>query len=570
MVFCIHKNISILPVVNGQIVEQIESLPLDQVITEESIVSFDSYITVSLDNSIRVVETIVYNTGPQKRHGIYRDIYPFSSTGRKMSINNITVTDPSGTGYQYQETSSGDNIRLKIGNPSQTFSGLKIYVITYRATQAVGQLKKIDEIYWNVTGNNWEIPIYKATAVVVLPTGVEGTQSACYFGPKGSQTKCQITSSDNHIYNFIAPKLLKPKDGLTVAVGFPKGLVVPYTFVSSVSNFWDIYQFWFLLLTLPILTLFFSLKYWYKKGRDPKGSGVIIPQYDVPAGLTPLEVSGIVFEKIQSKDFSAEIIYLATKGYIKIQQLEKKYIGFIKFTDYELIKLKETSDLPNEFDKKLMASLFLTSAQSVKLSKLKKVFYKEILEIYKLILPTLKSKGYYKNFGRMNYLSSEVSNLGDFARLGLIILGILIYFIKLDGNGIKPLFITIFLSVIIFGIIFHFSPAKTVNGVKMKEYLLGLKYYLQIAEKDRLIFHNAPEKKPEVFEKLLPYAMVLGVADIWAKEFEDIYMAPPAWFSGVNGSNFNAVVLGHSLAGFSSHMISSMSAPGSSGGGGSG
>src|SRR5680860_643271 len=481
MVFCIHKNISILPVVNGQIVEQIESLPLDQVITEESIVSFDSYITVSLDNSIRVVETIVYNTGPQKRHGIYRDIYPFSSTGRKMSINNITVTDP-----------------------------------------------------------------------------------------KGSQTKCQITSSDNHIYNFIAPKLLKPKDGLTVAVGFPKGLVVPYTFVSSVSNFWDIYQFWFLLLTLPILTLFFSLKYWYKKGRDPKGSGVIIPQYDVPAGLTPLEVSGIVFEKIQSKDFSAEIIYLATKGYIKIQQLEKKYIGFIKFTDYELIKLKETSDLPNEFDKKLMASLFLTSAQSVKLSKLKKVFYKEILEIYKLILPTLKSKGYYKNFGRMNYLSSEVSNLGDFARLGLIILGILIYFIKLDGNGIKPLFITIFLSVIIFGIIFHFSPAKTVNGVKMKEYLLGLKYYLQIAEKDRLIFHNAPEKKPEVFEKLLPYAMVLGVADIWAKEFEDIYMAPPAWFSGVNGSNFNAVVLGHSLAGFSSHMISSMSAPGSSGGGGSG
>src|SRR5680860_1490173 len=142
MVFCIHKNISIfkkwlllilaaglfsvLPVANGQIVEQIESLPLDQVITEEAIVSFDSYITVSLDNSIRVVETIVYNTGPQKRHGIYRDIYPFSSTGRKMSINNITVTDPSGTGYQYQETSSGDNIRLKIGNPSQTFSGLKI------------------------------------------------------------------------------------------------------------------------------------------------------------------------------------------------------------------------------------------------------------------------------------------------------------------------------------------------------------------------------------------------------------------------------------------------------------
>ncbi|KKT22394.1 MAG: hypothetical protein UW07_C0037G0011, partial [Candidatus Nomurabacteria bacterium GW2011_GWF2_43_8] len=100
----------------------------------------------------------------------------------------------------------------------------------------------------------------------------------------------------------------------------------------------------------------------------------------------------------------------------------------------------------------------------------------------------------------------------------------------------------------------------------------GLKDYLQIAEKDRLLFHNAPEKKPEVFEKLLPYAMALGVADIWAKEFEGIYMAPPNWYVGSGNAAFSAMAFNHSLSNFSSYTSSSLSSSSSgsgSGGGGS-
>jgi uncharacterized membrane protein len=101
---------------------------------------------------------------------------------------------------------------------------------------------------------------------------------------------------------------------------------------------------------------------------------------------------------------------------------------------------------------------------------------------------------------------------------------------------------------------------------------LGLKWYLQIAEKDRLAFHNAPEKKPEIFEALLPYAMVLGVDRAWAKEFEDIYTTPPSWYEGypVTSGVFNVVAFNQSLSSFGAATTTSMatSPGGGSGGGG--
>src|SRR3989344_8515672 len=61
---------------------QTQSLP------QEAIISYDSNIIVNVDNSIDVAEKITYNTGPQEHHGIYRDIYPYSSQDRKIGIDN--------------------------------------------------------------------------------------------------------------------------------------------------------------------------------------------------------------------------------------------------------------------------------------------------------------------------------------------------------------------------------------------------------------------------------------------------------------------------------------------------
>jgi uncharacterized membrane protein len=563
--------------------------------SQEAIRNFHANIRVNTDNSIDVVESITYNTGEIERHGLLRDIYPYSSVDYSMKIENVSVADENDNPYTFSISNQGKYLEIKIGDPDKTFAGRKTYVIKYHATKAIAQFEDFDEIYWNVTGNDWRIPIYETSASVVFPSGVVATQTSCYFGPEGSTKECHQEEKVNNSYDFIAPESLNAYEGLTIAAGFPKGIVSTYTEAEKNEGKPNKYFAWLVVIMLPLFTLFFSLRHWHKKGRDPKGRGVIVPQYDVPDGLTPMEVGGIVNENVNVKNISAEIIYLATKGYLKINQLEEKFIGLIKTTDYELMKLKDFSDVENNFDKKLLTSLFnprpqlsfsslkdfflkgaqplvdtAPAGQSIKLSDLKNVFHKDAASVVTSVLDTLLNKGYYKNLGRMKNSGGRIILIIFFSVWASMFFGGIFGVFLFMGNPL-PLMFSIFISIIIYGIVSHFSPAKTEKGVATKEYLLGLKDYLQIAEKDRIIFHNAPEKRPEIFEKLLPYAMVLGVANIWAKEFEGIYTTPPSWYSRQGDGAFNAVVFSNSLSSFSSYASSSMSSsPSGSGSGGGG
>src|SRR3989344_5820817 len=568
------------------------------VFSQEAILSFDSAIIVNIDNSINVSETIQYTTGAEERHGIYRDIYPYSSENKRMNIGNIVVTDENGTNYQFQVSEVNEYIRIKIGDPDRTFHGQKTYVIKYRATRAVAQLDSFDEIYWNVTGNEWVMPIYRAQASACLPSGGTSTQSACYFGLKGSKDKCQLISEIAGTSMCSAPSVLGPRQGLTVAVGFPKGIVAPYTSSDATASFFDRSGSWLVAILLPILTLLFSLMYWYKKGRDARGTDVIVPQYDAPHELTPMEIGGIINEKVDVRNISAEIIYLATKGYLKINQLDERYIGISKTPDYQLEKLKDFSDLQNDFDKKLLAGLFNsqprstlssfanyfvkdttldenqtlnTLARSVKLSNLKNVFYKDELLVVVSVADALLAKGYYKNLGKMKNGGMRLSFIVILSLLAIVFLGEMFNVLHIKGDPF-PFVAGTLLSFAIYGVVSYFNPAKTEKGVIAKEYILGLKDYLQIAEKDRLQFHNAPEKKPEIFEKLLPYAMVLGVSDIWAKEFEGIYTVPPSWYSGPSEGAFSAVAFSKIADNFNTfaenYMLATPRRSGGSGGSG--
>jgi uncharacterized membrane protein len=123
--------------------------------------------------------------------------------------------------------------------------------------------------------------------------------------------------------------------------------------------------------------------------------------------------------------------------------------------------------------------------------------------------------------------------------------------------------------------------ARTAKGVAAKEHAQGLKMYLEVAEKDRLQKLQGPDaayapktagpkKTVELFEKLLPYAMVLGVEKQWAEQFKDLYTSPPDWYSG-HWTSFNAGYLAGSLnSGVGSAVSGAFSAPSSSGSSGFG
>lgn len=525
----------------------------------EEISAFSATISVQADASIKVVESINYDFGAIARHGIYRDIpYKYQARGGNfnLQISGISVTDETGAPYIFTVTNSGNNKQIKIGDSSVTITGRHSYVIGYTVSRAINYFKDYDELYWNVTGNGWQVGMQNISAQVSLPSGGQVSQTACFSGVVGAVTPCESASSVGSPSVIFKQPSLNPAEGFTIVIGFPKGLVNQpsawQNFLAILNDNWG--------LGLPVLVFLLMLLIWSKKGRDPGGFKTIVAQYEPPANVTPTEAGTIVDESAANRDITAEIINLAVHGYLKITQLKEKVLLLFNSTDYSLDLLKSPGSLPNKFEQTMVKALF-GEGGSVKFSSLKNTFYQDLADIRKQVYQSVVDKGFFAekpNVVRAWYLAGAVC-LGFF---GIFIGSVTQNFYTAIGFIISAVIVAIFA---------YFMPKATAKGAEMKAYILGLKLYMNVAEKDRLKFFNAPEKTPEHFEKLLPYALALGVETSWAKQFEGIYKTPPAWYSGSPGGAFNAlyfVGMMHSFNQTAGQTFSSR--PSSAAGGGSG
>ena len=532
----------------------------------EVIRDFSSTINVLPDSSIFVQEKITYDFEFSIRHGIERDISLLNSKKEPIIIDDISVIDGNKNASKFTTNRNKNLLTIKIGDPDKMVAGIQEYNISYRVWGSISYFDDFDEIYWNTTGNNWQVPILKSEAKVILPNNIFSTKEACYYGKSGSVTPCLITDSKI----FTPGVKLAENEGLTVAVGFPKGIVSLYKTQIEDKKSNIIKTFWPILI--PIYLFFFMFIRWYKKGRDSKGSGVIVPQYDVFENLTPLEVAGIMNGRIINEDISAEIIYLATKGFIKIKQIDEtcdNFLCLVSKKDYHFTLLKEMGLLTNTFDKIIMKAIFDdkgTVGGTSKLSDLNNKFYKSIQKINDAIADTLLEKGYYTNFPK-----TESFKRNKYVGLTIYIIGALFVFyfkfsdLSSDYIGLLVLLLSIISAFLIYKFFNRIMSAKSQKGARAYEYFLGLKEYLQIAEKDRLNFHNDPDKKPETFEILLPYAMIFNVEESWAKEFKDIYIKAPEWYEN-KSSSFNIESFGHEMVVFNTlATVSFSSYPNNSG-----
>lgn len=540
----------------------------------ERITSFTTYIELHEDRSARIIENIIYDFGTGERHGIFRDI-PYRYKGVGGANDDIPLSDFSvtraGAPEPFSVSRSGGEVHVKIGDADKTISGAHEYRITYTAHEITGSFEDSDEVYWNATGNGWNVPIDSAEVLISLPRDIipPDARLACYVGRFGSTENCapdlSLFSRTFKEFIFTSPRSLGPGEGMTVALGFPKGIIKERTAADIAAATAKANG----IILLPVIVFIFMFIHWRRNGKDPKGRGVIVPEYDVPERLTPLLVGTLMSQWSSPNHVSAGIIYLAVHGYVKVAQVDEKVLGIIPKKEYVFTKLKEGNVLAGP-EKVLLEKLFSKSSsrnaegqEEVKLSDLKNHFSEALSKIRDASVTTLVGRGYY--------VKKPSSVVGPYAVVG----GLLIFVSVLVGvvtDNLLYLFSLAITGVIclIFGFV---MPKVTKEGAIVKEKILGLKDYLQIAEKDRLKFHNAPEKKPEVFEKLLPYAMVLGVEKAWAKEFEGIYRENPSWYAGPHGATFSAIAFTndmHSFAAATTTAVNPHSSSGSGGGGFSG
>ncbi|KKU52617.1 MAG: hypothetical protein UY41_C0047G0002 [Candidatus Moranbacteria bacterium GW2011_GWE1_49_15] len=532
-----------------------------QTMLQEKIESYNVQIAVNADSSIDVSEKIEYDFGANQRHGIFRNIpveYKARGGNFNLRISDISVTDENGRKYDFQKSKSEGDIILKIGDPDSFVRGKKTYVIHYKIERAVNYFADHDELYWNGIGTEWPVPVANPSVEVFFPDAshsLESFQRECFVGRLGSKEACQGQEyvRRNNSIRF-SSRDLGVGEGLTFVVGFSKGLVEKPSGLEVIMDMakdnWIVF--------LPIWVFFGMLFFWYKKGRDPEGSGTIIAQFDAPDKLTPTQVGIIFDDKFDKRDVSAALINLAVNGYMKIRKLEKKTI--VSKDDYEFEKVKDYAGEKNA-EQRLMEHFFFMG-DVVKLSSLKKKFAAKILNIHKKEYEWLVERGYFS--------SNPQKARAKFVTASITLVVLAIYFFDIFG------FIgaaSIILSGIVIGAFGYFMPRKTAKGVAADEHIRGLKLYLEVAEKDRIDFHNAPEKNPQIFEKLLPYAMVLGVERQWAKQFEGIYDQQPDWYSDPAGSRLGAFTTGtllNDLGSFSKQAHANFGETSSGGGSGFG
>ena len=489
----------------------------------------------------------------------------------------------------------------------------------------MGFFKDFDELYWNVTGNGWTFPIDRAEAVIELPAGAKILRYAAYTGYQGERGHDVTVQPGDHDIVFQTTRGLAPKEGLTVAVAWPKGVVHEPTGQEQMGFFLRDNVAMFIGFIWLAGLLGFYLRAWSQVGRDP-AKGTIIPLFTPPTGFSPAGVRFVSRMGFDDKAFAAAVVDMAVKGAVRIQEDDGAYTLILR------------DDAPPALSRgeQLVAAQLFPGSGSIKLENANHTRIKAAIEALKKNLQTELEKIYFvTNSGYLTpgiaitligaalvIFTSRDQAAAGFGSLWLIMWTAFCYFLVVNayrkwqaarGSGFKlgqllgalgaSLFALPFLAGEIFGaamlagavsipavvtlaamaflnaLFYHLLKAPTLSGRKIMDQIEGFKLYLSVAEKERLDLLNPPEKTPQLFEKYLPYALALDVENQWSEQFAAVLARAgtggqpyaPTWYYGSSWDNFHtsrfADSLGSTLAGA---VSSSSSPPGSSSGSGGG
>lgn len=548
------------------------SLPFPARGQDFTIDSFHTDIEVQGDASLRVTETIdtVFH---RPRHGLFRDI-PFryvDELGKTtvMPLRVVSVSDPSGKAWKYRVERRGGTLRIRIGDPDVTVENRQVYILTYTVGNALLFFPDHDELYWNVTGNDWPAAIRSASARVTIPAAgrAPAFRTRCFTGPRGSREEgCDAVSTPDGA-TFLANREFRPGEGMTVVLGWDKGIVRPPSRSTRTASFLYLREYWPLLA--PPLTLLFLLVLWYRKGKDPATGDPLVVQYAPPdeggRPLLPAELGTLLDERLDPRDITASIVDLAVRRRLAIEERKIPGLLFDK-KEYVLKKEKDPGGELPLFERLLLEKLFPGGKTEVLVSDLKNEFYKNMKELGDTAFGELTRMGYFaappqsvKNRYILAGIGIAVAGAGA-AKLGDLFSGSSFSWAMLAvGIALSGVLVALFSSVM---------PVKTLKGAKTVGRIRGFEEFLRRAEKDRL----ERMSDSHLFEKYLPYALALDVSERWAKAFEGVAQEPPGWYvSGDGSGSFRPSAFHHSLGSALTTMSGAMyAAPRSSGSGFSG
>lgn len=539
----------------------------------EEVKSFHSDIEVLESGEISVTESIeIYANGNVFRRGIYRSLPykrkdPYGRTIRdEYKVKSVLRN---GKKSPYHIEREGVDFVIYVGEEDFFIpDGIHNYQIQYSLEGQIRYFEDFDEIYWNVNGFDWTVPVNNVTASVKLPNNVEAIQSACYTGRRNStQSDCTTFNDVSNInFSYNSPGY---GNNLTVAVGFPKGVVAAPP-PPKPPTFFEKYGAQILTLLVGGIMMLYYFFTWRKFGVDPP-KPTVYPQFEVPDNLSPASIGMIKQGRYSSQFITASIVDLAVKGYLEIIEEEKGIVRKLLFggKKFALQKLKNSDEqLPIE-ERHLLRKLFTGGATKVSISGNYNSTIASVVDAYRLNIKGQWSK--LLNQGN-NYKFLLFPIL--FAGFYFICFLVLIPYFRVENVGLYLLGF-LFTNFLLFLIYQWLIKKPSEKKLELRSQIKGFEMYLNAAEERQIQTFNPPKITPEIFEKYLPYAMVLGAEKVWGKTFQRMLDRSsqykdynPSW---TNHSSTNLSSFGHGFnQSFTKSLANTTTAPSSSGSSGSG
>lgn len=516
----------------------------------EKINSWHTDLTVAADGQLTVTEDInAHVEGVEFKHGIVRKLPLLfvDHNGRQSHVDyDLSAVEVNGAPAPHHTATEGDDFVLYVGDKDTYLErGDYSYRITYSTKGQVGFFPEFDEIYWNVNGNGWAFEIDSISAVVHLPPAAEVKQTACYTGSYGStENACSDSIIDARTVRFQG-RAMGYYEGLTVAVGFQKGVVAE----PPPPTFFEKYAVPLVGGCITLLLLLYYFITWFRFGRDPD-MPTVIPLFEPPDKLSPASVGMVMKGGFDNDLITPAMIDLAVKGVIRIEEEKKEMLlGLISKETYTMVKLKPGSGLPRE-EQELLDRMFGSGQQRYEIDG---TYDPDVQSMASAFRSTLRNQWHI------------FLNVGNNLRFWWIpILTVIVCAISLlvlhdrywgDNDG---LYVAAFIiaNLILFLLYRYLIKKPSMEKLALRSRLLGFKMYLSAAEEKQLQHFNPPTMTPEVFEKYLPYAIAFGVEKIWGDRFQDMISRSlvdnsyhPGWYTG-SIMNYGS---------FSQHMNSSLS-----------
>jgi hypothetical protein len=577
----------------------------------ESIPSYQARVDVRRDGSIHVRETIRYTIVGSDHHGIYRDLrtrfsYDPEATGsdreRVYPVEDVTASSPDAPAdVDVQEQGSITHIR--IGTPDTTVSGTKTYVLDYTVRGAFNRITTTseaddgtsvpphDELYWNITGDEWDVPIENASVTVNAPAAA--TSAVCYRGARGRTDTCSATPGQSSTFSTTA---LQPRQGMTILLAYPTGTVTDATPIiedapkTGIAQLTDVNPM-FAALAVALLGLLAGGMAWlvHKRGRDSRFVGLtpgLLPaagetgaavaavtrhdrnvavQFSPPKGMRPGQIGTLVDERANPVDVTATIIDLAVRGNLRIEEVPRTPPDE-PVTDWRLVVvLPAPAEQLLPYEMALLQAIF-KGRNEVTMSALKNTFASDLHATQMRLYDDVTERGWF--FGNPNSVRNSYRTGG----IALAALGFAVAFFGTPAIGGSAALVAaaLFIGGLVVLALAGRMPARTATGSAILAQAQGFQLYLTTAEADQIRF----EEGQDLFSRYLPYAIVFGVAERWAGIFDELARAgrispsAPTWYAGVSPT-WSFLGLGNAIGGFearaNSALVSTPAASGSSG-----